>query len=239
MESLSMKLLHHLIVTTLLMVTWPALSEVTSSQMKKEMSAYTKKIDQSFKKICPTQKQTSELIKQIALLNHNLSPNDKADKYCPEMTSDKKMIVGESEIITIDEFNTSLDSFMDTSSETSSLDARDLQIYTLEGQKWAKFKMKVNGENKPGVLFETKVIRFDRVKQSSQKSLVRRPVIKMNVTMGNYHKELELNLMSRKRYYYPLLIGRNFIAGVAVVDVSKKRMHGSGKSLYHISSSAP
>lgn len=230
-----MKRLFSCIFLTMAFITTPSWS-VTKSEMNKEMSTYSKKIDQSFKKRCPSKELTSQLIKQIALLNSNLSPGEKADKYCPEMTADNKMVLGETEILTIDDFSTSLDAFMDTSSAYSFLDARDLQIYTKEGKKWAKFKMKVNGENQAGKSFEAQVIRFDRVKHTSEKSLVRRPVIKMKVTLGNFNKELELNLMSRKRYTYPLLIGRNFFDGIAVVDVSKKRVHGSQKSLYYISS---
>lgn len=83
----------------------------------------------------------------------------------------------------------------------------------------------VQGESKPASTYESKVVRFVRIKQEGDVD-DRRPVIHAHLKIGKYSAETDLNLTDRSHLDYPLLLGRKFIKDIAVVDVSQQFIHG-------------
>ena len=47
-----------------------------------------------------------------------------------------------------------------------------------------------------------------------------RPVVVLGVCMGDMYKDIEVNLVDRKGFLYPVLIGRSFLKENIVVDAT-------------------
>ena len=58
--------------------------------------------------------------------------------------------------------------------------------------------------------------------QSPAAEAQRRPVVKLRVALGPIEQQREFTLADRSQYDYPVLIGRNFLRDVAVVDVARQ-----------------
>ncbi len=108
---------------------------------------------------------------------------------------------------------------MDTGADNSSLSVRDFTINDRDGQEWVKFT--VIGNDGKAHEFERKLVRLARIKRNDA-SAQERPVVMLGICVGKHIKEVEVNLVDRRKYKYPLLVGRNYISGAMVVDPSKK-----------------
>lgn len=164
----------------------------------------------------------------------NASSSQKAvivPTQCQPSPLGDKFLLGEVESVQIDEFNTSFATRIDTGAESSSLDARNLVLFERDSVQWVKFDVYTQGVQNPPQSFEAKVVRFVRIKQDSNESDDRRPVIHAHLKIGKYAAETDLNLTDRSHLDYPLLLGRKFMKDIAVVDVSQSFIHGKAKNL--------
>lgn len=109
---------------------------------------------------------------------------------------------------------------IDTGAETSSIDAQDIVDFERDGKPWVKFVVKdrTTGE---AVEMRAPVLRTVLVKQRGVDN-VRRPVISLTLAIGSMKDDVEVTLADREEFEYPILIGRNFLQGRALVDVSRK-----------------
>ena len=107
---------------------------------------------------------------------------------------------------------------VDTGADTSSLNAADLEVRKSGGKSVVRFT--VTSREGKSQTFERRVRRFSRIKRHGAES-VRRPVIVLGMCIGKLYREVEVNLAKRSRFKYQMLIGRNFLAGHALVDASK------------------
>ena len=108
---------------------------------------------------------------------------------------------------------------LDSGAGTSSLNAMDVVEFERDGKKWVRFYM-MNPTTSEKVEFERKVKRYARVKEHSGDSQ-RRPVVLMDVKLGKSYIEREFTLADRSNFLYPVLLGRNFLSGVALIDTSR------------------
>ncbi len=108
---------------------------------------------------------------------------------------------------------------LDSGAKTSSLNAMDVVEFERDGKDWIKFYI-INPETDEKIEFEKQIIRHVKIKQHGTKSQ-RRPVVMMEVRLGNTHVEREFNLISRDKFIYQALLGRSFINGIALIDVSR------------------
>jgi hypothetical protein len=78
-------------------------------------------------------------------------------------------------------------------------------------------------QNKYGdkLTLEKKVQRVVQIKRHGAE-LQKRPVILLGICLGYFYKEIEVNLVDRTDFNYPMLIGRSFMAGSIIVDPSAK-----------------
>lgn len=49
-----------------------------------------------------------------------------------------------------------------------------------------------------------------------------RPVVVLGVCVGSLYRRTQVSLMNRNEFIYPMLLGRRFLFGYAVVNVAKK-----------------
>ncbi|GLS27032.1 ATP-dependent Zn protease [Marinibactrum halimedae] len=144
-------------------------------------------------------------------------------------TEPTKTIVGEVEWIWLQSIHMSLSARIDTGASLSSMNATDLNIYEKDGQRWARFKVTaakndadvIKGQDGE-LIVDTPVIRFTRIRKPDTQDTERRAVVKLPIRLGNLQQLTEFTLSNRKDMDYPIVIGRNFLQDLAIVDVSKK-----------------
>lgn len=158
----------------------------------------------------------------------------------PQKLEDKQ-VVGSVESVHISPPGITLEARIDTGAEVSSLDAREITEFKRDGNTWVRFRI-VNAEGEPSAEIERRVVRHVRILQSSTEDSERRPVVRMRVAVGAHAQVAEFTLTDRKHLTYPVLIGRNVLKDVMVVDVSRTHIaplvteNGSGEEADKVSS---
>ncbi|WP_455200588.1 ATP-dependent zinc protease family protein [Kaarinaea lacus] len=108
---------------------------------------------------------------------------------------------------------------IDTGARNSSIHAENFKIYTKQGTDWVRFTVTTNNESRD---IDQPIKRYAKIKQKGNRPPRQRPVIVMAVCLGNVRKEVEVNLVDRANFNYPMLVGRSFLAGSFVVDSGEK-----------------
>ncbi len=134
-----------------------------------------------------------------------------------------KLLVGELEQVWLQNLELALPARIDTGAETASLDARNIELFERDGRRWVRFEILLPDTGEP-LLIERKLKRMVAIIQSNTAEAERRPVIKLGVTIGSISQTAEFTLSNRSHLDYQLLIGRNILQDVMVVDVSKKNI---------------
>ena len=130
----------------------------------------------------------------------------------------EKQIVGWSEKARIFPGGFVLSAKLDTGADHSSLDVQDFNVFQREGEEWARFT--VIDDNDKQHKLEKKLVRLAKIKRHSA---VRheRPVVLLGICVGAFYREVEVNLVDRSKFKYPLLVGRSFLSDALIVDPSK------------------
>ena len=134
-----------------------------------------------------------------------------------------KLIVGELEQAWLPNLGLALPARVDTGAETASLDAHNIELFERDSRRWVRFEIQHPGSGEP-LLVERKLKRMVTIMQSNTTEPERRPVIKLAVTIGHITQTAEFTLSNRSHLDYQLLVGRNILQDVMVVDVSKKNI---------------
>jgi hypothetical protein len=130
--------------------------------------------------------------------------------------------LGAVERVKIDTLKTQVDARVDTGAETSSLNAVDIQEFERNGKSWVRFHIDdsvTKAEERQWI--EAPVVRYVKIRQSSTEKTERRSVVKLWVELGNLRQQTEFTLADRSEMTHPMLLGRQFIQDIALVDVSK------------------
>lgn len=132
------------------------------------------------------------------------------------MANSEAQIYGYVEKATLIDQNLTLSAKLDTGAKSASLHAMNITEiekkgipylrftvptktgdYSFEGEYVGKVKIKVrSSETNPGLLRTTPI---------------KRPVVLLNIKLGDKVRTIKVNLTNRKRFLYPLLLGRDAI----------------------------
>ncbi|SFR77108.1 Uncharacterized conserved protein [Marinobacter daqiaonensis] len=141
-------------------------------------------------------------------------------------TSDRvkgKLVVGEVEKAFLIGPNIVYDARIDSGAETSSMDARDVRRFERDGKEWVRFEIPVPGsETEQTVTLERQVVRNVRIIQANQEDYERRAVVELQFRIGDHQQKAEFTLSDRDHLTYSLLIGRNILRDVMLIDVGKE-----------------
>lgn len=111
---------------------------------------------------------------------------------------------------------------LDTGALTSSLDAKDLQRFDRNGERWVSFRVELKDAN-TGKLsvaaFERPVERNVKVRGAG--GTEHRPVVMMTMCIGKQLYTEQFSLKNRGKMNYPVLIGRRTLEHLGAVDVSR------------------
>ena len=152
--------------------------------------------------------------------NENIESNAIADKKneLKEKVYYPLGIIGAVEPIYLKDMNSVFYARVDTGATTSSLDATEITRFERDGEDWVSFVV-TNAETKETKKFEKKVARKISIKRQSGNN-ESRVSVNMEIKFGNQQLVKEFTLVHREDFNYQVLIGRNILNGLAVVDVA-------------------
>lgn len=145
------------------------------------------------------------------------------------------VLYGRYEHIKVEEIGKVLPAKMDTGAMTASLSARDIENFQRDGEDWVRFRLAVEGAD--DTLYEMPLIGISQIKSRAEEvgesdldgepPRVERPLISMQLCIGNELRETEVNLTDRSHFSYPLLIGATTIRDLgAAIDPADKYTAG-------------
>ncbi|MUH61307.1 ATP-dependent Zn protease [Vibrio cholerae] len=133
------------------------------------------------------------------------------------------VVLGEIESVTIDAIKQTFDARIDTGAATSSLNAVDIEEFERNGKNWVRFHLADEKNPKTEANWiEAPVLRYVRIRQSTNDNTERRAVVELWVKLGSIHEKAQFTLADRSQMTHPVLLGREFIRDIALVDVSRK-----------------
>lgn len=132
----------------------------------------------------------------------------------------EKLVVGEIENVRFDNLGMVLRARIDTGAATSSLHAYGVRRFQRDGDNWVRFTIDDPVTGEPLVLERPRSRRV-RILQAGTEDPSIRPVVELRVTLGNSSQTAEFTLADRSGLEFPVLIGRNILRDLIVVDVSK------------------
>ena len=120
-------------------------------------------------------------------------------------------LYGRYEYIKLPEIGETLKAKMDTGALTASLSAKNIETFTRDGDEWVRFQLATEGASKK--VYEHKVARISKIKSRADEddkeepTSAKRPVVDLEMCLGNVRRTVEVNLTDRSSFNYPLLIG--------------------------------
>jgi hypothetical protein len=137
-----------------------------------------------------------------------------------------KVVVGEVEKFYLAGPGLIYDARIDSGAETSSIYAKNVQQFERDGNNWVRFDVPEPGEdgedNEHWVTMEKEISRRVRIIQASTEDYERRAVVELQFAIGNHQQVAEFTLADRENLSYGVLIGRNILRDVMLIDVGKE-----------------
>ena len=104
---------------------------------------------------------------------------------------------------------------LDTGAKTSSIDATNIEEFQRAGANWVRFTIR-DRAGKAAIL-ERPIRRRVRIRRAGA-TKVTRFVVELDICLGRQMRKAEVNLTARKGLIYPVLLGRSFLVGVALIN---------------------
>ena len=116
---------------------------------------------------------------------------------------------------------------LDTGADVSSMNAVNIKRFKKDGQDMVSFTY----QNKQGDKqdFVKPVIDVMRIKAKKGEKVNIRPVVEMDVKLGDLEKKVKVNLQDRSRFEYSMILGKNFLKYGALVSSDEDYVLGKKK----------
>lgn len=133
-----------------------------------------------------------------------------------------KVVAGYVERVGLHPWDVQVKAKLDTGANTSSIYAVDVHRFKKDDEKWVRFTLVLEDyrDKVHRIETEAKVVRNIRIKDHNDPSS-RRAVIALPMCFDGRLRDVEFSLANRKAFIYPVLLGRRFLSGVAVIDPEK------------------
>lgn len=112
---------------------------------------------------------------------------------------------------------------IDTGAQTSSLNALDIIEFERDGKPFVKFSL-IHPLTGDKLELTRRLRRYVRIKGRGGRESHRRPVVRIRVMLADIDEQINFTLEDRSRFKHQVLIGRNLLQDLAIVDVSKKNV---------------
>jgi hypothetical protein len=137
-------------------------------------------------------------------------------------------LYGRYENIGLPELKQTLKAKMDTGAYTASLSARDIELFKRDGEEWVRFRLAAKGADDS--VYEHLLARISKIKNRAEEgddeeavAISTRPVIDLQLCLGKQLRTVEVNLVDRSSFNYPLLIGAKALRKLdAAIDPAKR-----------------
>ena len=194
-------------------------------EMTRQIETQQQQTQQSLQDLSNMVASTVDVMSRDATPQEMPGVDEQPDKACvPEVIATEDiLLVGELEQVWLQNLQLALPARIDTGAETASLDARNIEIFERDGRRWVRFEI-LHPESGEPLSMERRLKRMVSILQASTAEPERRPVIKLDLTIGHVSQTAEFTLSDRSHLDYQVLIGRNILQDVMVVDVSKKNI---------------
>lgn len=173
-------------------------------------------------------RQRSQMVKMNKQLQALTSASPAfASADCPPVNApasavDGKTIIGDSEWIYLTPPGHHYQARVDSGAALSSLSAINITRFERNGEKWVRFWLQHDDEADP-IEVEAPLVRHVRIRQASADEADRRPVVSLTVNLGNnLQQNAEFSLTDRSQMTYPILLGREFLRDVTLIDVGRQ-----------------
>jgi hypothetical protein len=166
------------------------------------------------------QQKQLKLLAQRADAATILAPSALPEISVNSCADDSKLLLGAAEWVWLKAAGKPLRARIDTGASTSSLSSANIETFERDGKNWVRFQLIEEGS--PGIQVESRLLRTVKIRQASMEKGERRYVVRLPLQLGEFIEEAEFTLADRANMRYPVLLGREFLRDVAVVDVSKK-----------------
>ena len=152
--------------------------------------------------------------------------------FCGMSVAADKTVYGLNEYARLADIDLELAAKLDTGAKTASLSARDIKRFKRDGESWVRFYLAIDAAHSHPI--ERPLARVSKIKRRAGdydpeegKHYTARPVIALDICMGNALRSIEVNLTDRSAFQYPLLIGSEALKRFdALVDPSLKYAAG-------------
>ena len=132
---------------------------------------------------------------------------------------DAMMVLGAAEHVVILPENILLAARIDTGAQTSAISAGQIEFFEKEGHRWVRFTIKDLKTNKP-IILQRPVVKQIRIRRTQGEDEIR-SVVKLTAKIGRLSLTREFGLADRRKFMHAVLIGRNYLHGQVLVDVSE------------------
>lgn len=129
----------------------------------------------------------------------------------------EKDIFGWTEHVLVGRSQLAMEAKLDTGADTSSIDASNIRRYRNENKKlWVEFRL-TDDDSGRTIRYKKRLVRYAYIKKHNGPSQ-KRPVVRMAVCLGDHAMDIEVSLVDRSGFAFPVLLGRNALEGLALVD---------------------
>ncbi len=129
-------------------------------------------------------------------------------------------VFGWVEKATVEPWGVEVKAKLDSGALTSSLDARDIERFERDGEDWVRFRLKLEDEASGEAFSEwLELPLYRNLRLRGAGGIDRRPVVLMEVCLGDTVYEEQFSLRDRGDMNYPLLLGRRTIGHLGLLDV--------------------
>ena len=144
------------------------------------------------------------------------------------MANNEKIIYGYIEKATLIDKDLTLSAKLDTGAKSASLNATNIKEINLDGKPYLSFTVPSKEGDVP---FKCEYLGDVNIKVRAGeakidpllKKSIQRPVVLMRIRLAGKERQIRVNLTNRKRFIYPLLLGREaIIAFDGFIDPSLK-----------------
>ena len=139
--------------------------------------------------------------------------------FSPKPLLAEKQVIGGIENVAINGSDFIVRAKIDTGAKNSSLHAEEYELLDRDSGQWVRFW--VTDKKGKTIVLEKRIVRIVKIKRKGAE-LQPRPVIELDVCIGEVRKRVQVNLVDRGKFNYPMLIGRTFLNNHFIVDVDKK-----------------
>ncbi|WXL27709.1 ATP-dependent zinc protease [Ectopseudomonas mendocina] len=129
------------------------------------------------------------------------------------IAAEEPQIYGLHEYVNLHELQVKLPAKLDTGAETASLSARNIEVFKKDGGEWVRFQLGLDNPSQAHVL-EKPLVRMSYIKrragdreEGDAELYTERPVVAMDICLGDELQNIEVNLTDRSDFKFPLLIG--------------------------------